>query len=274
MVDNNIVRVTDLTDYLFCPRKIYLKRVLGYKEEKREEAIFGSIVHHIFDRLNESEEEIVYEIEDDVPFEFILNLYERFTSKIIRDSLEKFKEEIKELQMKEEELILDIKKHIYDDIYERAKVVYNTMKLYDAYGILLWDRVEPKIKSELELFSDKYKLVGRIDRVEFYKNFIVPIEIKSGNFSRNHNIQLHAYFLLLKSNYPKYTIDRGVILYTKFRKRKEIVFKQSIIDKIMKIRDEVLDIIESGKDPGINDKNKCKKCAFYNICWKELKDIK
>jgi len=250
MIDN-FARVTDLIDYLFCPRKIYLKRVLEYEEERKEEAIFGSIIHYIFDKLNESEEEIVYEIEDGVPFDYILNLYEKFANEIIKESLEKFRDEIKELRIKEEELILDIKKHIYEDLYERAKIVYNTMNTYDVYGIVLWDKLEPKIKSELELFSDKYKLIGRIDRVEFYKNFIVPIEIKSGNFSKSHLIQLHAYALLLKSNYPKYIIDRGIILYTKLKKRKEVKLKNKLFDKVIEIRDAVLNIIESQKDPGI-----------------------
>jgi hypothetical protein len=58
------VRVTDITDYIFCPRKVYLKRVLKYSEEDTEQKIFGSIVHSLFDKINEKEKEIIFNIKD------------------------------------------------------------------------------------------------------------------------------------------------------------------------------------------------------------------
>jgi len=55
------VKVTDLTDYSFCPRKVYLKRVLGLREETNYQMFLGRVVHEIFENLNESEDKIVYE---------------------------------------------------------------------------------------------------------------------------------------------------------------------------------------------------------------------
>ncbi|HIP66850.1 MAG TPA: DUF911 domain-containing protein, partial [Candidatus Nanopusillus sp.] len=76
------VRVTDFLDYLFCPRKIYLKRVLDLEEERGEKALFGTLVHSVFDRLNEVEESIVYEIDDEYSFDYILKIYEITANKI------------------------------------------------------------------------------------------------------------------------------------------------------------------------------------------------
>ena len=268
------VRVIDFLDYSFCPRKIYLKRVLGLEEERGEKALFGTLVHSVFDRLNEIEEEIVYKIDDEYPFDYILKLYEATANKIINDVLDKYSEEIKEFSLSKEYLFIELKKHIYDDIYERAKNVYNTMKIYQEYGIFLWDKLEPKIKSELELLSDTLKIVGRIDRVEFYKDYIVPVEIKSGNSSSSHIFQIHAYALLLRHNFPNYTIDRGVIYYTKSRQRREVKLSYKYFSKVLAMRDKILSIIENEQDPGMNKNlNKCKKCTFYEVC-KKLKHKK
>jgi CRISPR-associated protein Cas4 len=263
------VRVTDLNDYLFCPRKVYLKRVLGLKEERGFEAIFGSLIHEIFDRLNECEEEIVYQIDDDYPFDYILNLYEDTAISIANEVINNFSEEIKELQVDRDYLLLKIKKHISEELWERAKNVYDAIQRYNEYGLLLWDKLEPKIYSELELLSDTLKMVGRIDRAEFYSERIVPVEIKSGRFSKSHLLQLHAYALLLKQNYPKYHIDWGVIYYTSSKRKKEVKFSNKLYDKVISLRDEILKIIESETDPGpCSNFNKCKKCALREYCKK------
>ncbi|MFP3132336.1 MAG: CRISPR-associated protein Cas4, partial [Candidatus Nanopusillus sp.] len=91
------VRVTDITDYIFCPRKVYLKRVLGYSEEDTEQKIFGSIVHSLFDKVNEKEKEIIFNIKEFVEYEKILNLYNSFLIKLLEESIKEFEEQIKNL---------------------------------------------------------------------------------------------------------------------------------------------------------------------------------
>ncbi len=266
------VRATDLTDYLFCPRKVYFKRVLGLEEEKKEQMLKGTLIHEVFDRINEREEKIVYQILDDLPFEGVLKLYEDALNNIIHEVLDSYEEDIKSFNLSKDDLFVEIKNHVFDDVYERAKNTYSTMKALQEYGIFLWDKIEPKIKTELELISDKYRLVGRIDRVEIYKNFMIPVEIKSGKSSKSHLVQLYAYGLLLKANFPKYYINKGVIYYTKNKRRKEVDLNERKEEIVLNIRDKVLDIVENEKDPGkLNNLNKCKKCFFYPICWKGLK---
>jgi CRISPR-associated protein Cas4 len=268
-INDKFVRVTDITDYMFCPRKVYLKRVLRYEEESTEKKVFGSIVHSIFDNINEKEKEIIYNIKENKGFEYILELYNKFLLEIIDKVIDEFKEEIEKLNMDINTIKIKSFNYISKDIEERAKNVFNFIINNDLYGIELWDGLEPKIMTELDVTSLKYNIVGRVDRLEIYRNFIIPYEIKSGFFKREHITQLYSYYLLLKDEFPKYKIEKGYILYVKDNYKKEIEFKnKKEIERILEIKDKILDMIENKEDPGKNYTEKCKKCLFYNICWK------
>ncbi len=263
------VRVTDITDYIFCPRKVYLKRVLGYSEEDNEQKIFGSIIHSLFDKINEKEKEIIFNIKEFVEYEKILNLYNNFLIKLLEESIKEFEEQIKNLNLDKNDIKIRAYNYVIKDIEDRAKNVFNFMKDNDLYGIELWESLEPKIKTELDVTSLKYNIVGRIDRLEIYKKHIIPYEIKSGFFRREHITQLYAYYLLLKDEFPNYDIRKGILLYAKNNHKIEIEFKNSSeIKKILDIKDKIIDMIDKKEDPGKKFSEKCKKCAFYNICWK------
>ena len=205
-----MIRVTDLIDYLICPRKVYIKRVLGIEEEKTEEMIRGEFIHEFLNIFDKEEEEIVYEILEPLPFEKILNLYKEKALEIIDRLKEKYKINFD-----------DVWNYIEFELIERAKNVYNFMTTYDVYGIELWENLEPKIKSEVELYSERYDLVGRVDRIEIYKSFIVPVEIKTGKerYSYLHKIQLAAYKMLLEENFPNKKIEDGYVYYPKTGKK-------------------------------------------------------
>jgi len=263
------VKVTDLTDYSFCPRKVYLKRVLGLREETNYQMLLGKIIHEIFENLNESEDKIVYEIDDNYDFQYILNLYKDYVSNLFEQLVNKYEEEIKELKIDLNNLKLDVFSNIMFDIEDRAKLVYQYMMTENVYGIELWELLEPKIITELDVRSEAYKLVGRIDRIEKYRNMMIPYEIKSGRFMKDHLIQIHAYYLLLKKEFPNYDIPHGIILYLRNKRKKEVYFSKNMLIRVLDIKDKVEEIIENQKDPGVIKKvDKCSKCAFYRYCYK------
>ncbi|MGC9079238.1 MAG: CRISPR-associated protein Cas4 [Nanopusillaceae archaeon] len=270
-MEERFVRVTDITDYLFCPRKVYLKRVLGYEEETNEKKIFGSIVHNILDNLNEREYEIVYNIKENRGYEYVKKLYEDFVLELIDKSIKKFEKDIKKLNIDVEKIKFQVFSYIYKEIEDRSKNIFNFMSENDLYGIELWYSLEPKILTEFDTISRKYNIIGRVDRIEKYnkRKEIIPYEIKSGFFSRDHITQIYTYYLLLKDEFPDYKIYKGYIYYVKDNKKFEIEFtNKNEIKRILEIKDKILDMIESEKDPGKVYKEKCQKCVFYNVCWK------
>jgi len=263
------VRVTDLTDYNFCPRKVYLKRILGLREETNYQIFLGKMIHDIFDNLNESEYKIVYKIDDDYDFQYILNLYKDYVLSLFEDLIKKYNSDIEELKIDLEDLKVNVLSSIMFDIEDRAKLVYQHMRMEGIYGIELWDKLEPKILTEIDVRSEAYNLLGRIDRIEKYKRIMIPYEIKSGKMNRDHLIQIHAYYLLMKKEFPDYDIPHGVILYLKKKEKREVYFSKGILNQVFYIKNKVEDILENSKDPGvIKELDKCKRCAFYKYCYK------
>jgi len=263
------VRVTDLTDYSFCPRKVYLKRVLGLREETNYQILLGKIVHEIFDNLNESEDKIVYKLDDVYDFQYVLGLYKNYVSSLFEELVKKYEKDINDLNVDINTLKLDVFSNVMFDIEDRAKLVYQYMRAGDVYGIELWEKLEPKILTELDVRSEAYNLIGRVDRIEKYRRMMIPYEIKSGKFMSDHLIQIHAYYLLLKKEFPDYDIPHGILLYLKKKKKKEVYFSRYMLSKVLDLKERVEDIVENQRDPGVIKKmDKCKKCAFYKYCYK------
>jgi CRISPR/Cas system-associated exonuclease Cas4 (RecB family) len=47
-----VLSITDITSYLYCPRKFYLKKVRGIKEKPNQAMIKGRLKHEILDIFN------------------------------------------------------------------------------------------------------------------------------------------------------------------------------------------------------------------------------
>lgn len=278
-ISNIHIRVTDIVDYYYCPRKIYIKKVLNIKSPDNDKKILGSIIHDIFDFLNDNEKNILINIKDFLEFDSIYRLYEDFISKQIDNILERYMDRIKKLNMDIDKIKVRVLSDIGKEIEFRVQNVYNFIKNNDVYGIELVYNLDPIIYSEYDVYSNKYDLAGRIDRLEVHKNekIMIPYELKTGFFQKEHIIQLYSYYLLLKDEfkYKNFDIPKGILLYTRDNYKKEIDFKDRYflkrnINLILSAIDSIYEMIYNKKDPGLNtDKNKCLKCEFFNICYKK-----
>lgn len=269
------IRVTDITEYLFCPRKIYLKYVKNIKEPQSKEKLLGNIIHETLEKINDAEQNIIYSIKDFIEFNELIKIYENELNKIIDSVIERYRTDIINFNMKEDEIRIKILKNVYQEIENRSKIIYETMNEKNLYGIELFYSLDPKVYSEHDIYSSRYNLKGKVDRLEVYmaNKIVIPYEFKTGRFDKNHELQLFAYYLILKDEYKNYRVNKGYIIYTKDNKLKEVNFerkdKREKINFILNIRDKIFDIVENKKDPGLNkDKSICQKCAFFKICYK------
>ena len=265
------VRVTDVIDYLICPRKVFLKRIEGYSEETRYEMLRGEIIHSFFEKLNKLEKDIVYQILDFKPYEAIYKIYKDASLKIIDEILKEKEEEIEKIDANILDLKFDVIFHTEYEIVERALNVYRTMKEKDIYGIELWEELKPKLLSEVEVLSEKERIFGRIDRIEDFGDYINAIEIKTSQKKYPnylHKVQLALYKYLCYENFPRKILKGTYLYYTYSRKKIKIDISNKFINKVLSIKDKVLEILEEKKDPGVQNKKYCSKCSFYPICYK------
>jgi len=77
------ISVSMLSTYLYCPRMLFLQKVLAVEEPPKESLVMGSIRHETYDRINKEEEIIVTSITKKTDLNGILELYRQNYLKIL-----------------------------------------------------------------------------------------------------------------------------------------------------------------------------------------------
>ncbi|MBW2978957.1 CRISPR-associated protein Cas4 [Candidatus Woesearchaeota archaeon] len=266
-----MISVTSLTSYLYCPRKLYLERIKGYVEIPKDILVKGAVKHRVFDELAETEESIVSNVSKDFDWNRILAHFKDNFSEILRRSVLKSAKQIKTANLNPMSVYNEFLIFFNKEAETRAKKIFDFMQKNKVYGSELWGLLLPKIKSEYKVSSFLLGLSGKIDRVEVYKDRLIPIEIKSGNPPRegaweNHKVQLAAYAMLLEDSF-KIKVNQGFVDYVDADVRANIDINPFLRDKVKELIKKVNALFASKSLPPIVDnENKCRVCGLRQKC--------
>jgi len=272
-----MVTATQLSSYLYCPRKLFLSNVLLVKEPLKQEMIKGTLWHETHELINNTEEKIVCSIKTK-NYQEIFDLYRRQYSKLLRNAIIKRKSELKEFNISLLDIFTDYWSSFEEEAKEHALNVVKFISKHEVYGKELWEKLTPKILSEQYFKSTKLKLSGIIDVLEMHdidgKITYVPIELKTGKYPdkgmwEGHKIQLAAYMLLLEDDGKP--VNEAAIKYRGAEKRilqMNTFLKEEVLDLV----DKTDKILTSLEPPDYTDnKNKCKSCSVKETCYDEEK---
>jgi CRISPR-associated protein Cas4 len=266
-----MIAVSLLSSYLYCPRRIFLEKVLGIRPPPAPPTFKGTVKHKVFDLINKYEEDLVTSIKSFQPFDDVFALYRRKYYKILSNTIIEFKPKLKELNIDPMQLFHKSWETFLKEARVRASNVFQFIKENKIYGTKLWENLTPKYLTELFLESKNLQLRGIIDKVEVNKGNYMPIELKSGNPPKTgvwpgNKIQLLAYILLLKE---KYNATEGYIHYIDHDDKRTITFNPFSEQEVIKIRDNITNLLESKTPPKIQEnKNKCTNCQLKEQCFK------
>jgi len=270
------ISVSLLASYLYCPRKIFLERVLGFYEPPKADLVIGTIKHGIFDKINKEEEEIVTNITEKIPFEELEETYKTAFSRILRETITENKENIKKLELNTPDIFKKTWPLILNQAKTRAANIHDFMQTHLVFGKELWEKLTPKIHSEFKIKSDTLNLSGIIDQLEIYEKGYVPIELKTGSAPKedawpNHKIQIAAYAMLLEEKYNT-EIKEGFVHYLDINEKRHIPINIFLKDEINQLIDKVKTLLESREIPDFcNNQNKCSACGLKETCFDEKK---
>jgi len=158
----------------------------------------------------------------------------------------------------------------------RSKNVFDFILKNNVFGDELWQRLTPKILSELRVESEGLKLKGIIDQVHVYEQDYVPFELKTGRAPDSgvwpsHRIQIAAYSMLLQEKFNK-PIKEGFVFYLDTKEKRHIAMNPFMKDEVRQIVSEVIGLLESRNIPDFcNNENKCMKCGLKATCYDEEK---
>jgi len=261
-----ILNVTDIIAYLYCPRKFYLKKIKGIKEKPNKFMIKGKIKHEIFDIFNKNEKNIVMNITRKIKKEEILELYRTEALKITNQIINLHKEVLSKFRLNSFDILHEILSSLEKEINLRIESVNKGIEK-DYFGEELWENLSPKYLSEVEVISENLALKGRIDRLEL-GNKIIPYEIKTRNeIYEEDKLQLAGYVLILEDRFKK---EIGIGIIETENDREEIKINKELKDKFLEIANEVRTLLREKKALPINSNfRKCQNCKFQDICFSE-----
>ncbi len=153
-----------LTSYMYCKRKLYLQYVLKFFEPIKVPTIKGTIRHETYDLINKEEENIVKSIKEKKTLEELKEIYKHKTSKLLRKAISKYREELEKLNISLPELFKNTWPLILEESEARANNVFNFMQQNLFFGEELWEKLTPKIQSEIKIESDELNLKGIVDQ--------------------------------------------------------------------------------------------------------------
>lgn len=272
------ISVSLLSAYLYCSRKLFLERVLMLEEPPKESIVLGSIRHEAYDNINRKEEQIVTSITKKEAFESLQALYKKEYLAILRKAVANNRERLEEANVG----VLDAYKKSFPFIMEesmsRASNIFNFIEANNVFGEELWQKLAPKIISELRVESDELRLKGVIDQVHAYDNEVyVPFELKTGRAPQDgvwpsHRIQIAAYSLLLQEKFNKPVKD-GFVVYLDTKEKRRIAINPFMMQEVKQIAGEVMALLERKELPDFcGNENKCRKCGLKQACYAQKRE--
>lgn len=278
-----MVNATQLSSYMYCPRKLFISSVLEIKEPPKKELVKGRVWHQTYELINKNESDIVKSINSG-NYSDIYDLYRRGFAKFLRNAIIMNKSELKEFEIDMLEIFNDYWTHFDEEAKTRALNVSDFIKRTNFFGAKLWDELTPKILSEQYFKSEKSNISGIIDMVEIHKikdcegtdmDLYVPVEFKTGKFPEKgmwdgHRVQLGAYLVLLEDSGKK--VSEGVLKYKDSSDKRVLVMDSMLRSEVIGIAKKTNSIITNFELPDFTDnKNKCAKCSFKEVCYDSKK---
>lgn len=266
-MQNKILSVTDLTSWLYCPRKLYFTKIKKFKQPLNKLMIIGKLKHNILEEFSKTEKQLITQIEKDYDRLELFLIYENFLKRIANQVFLKNNKLIEAFRVNRAEIF----KKVLEDFSEDIKIRIDSIKQGVSNGFLgeeLWEKILPKYISELRVESSSLGLRGRIDRVEVNKenNTIFPYELKTraGKYYYSDEIQLTAYAMLLQEFYNQ-PIEYGII--ESGGKKEKLKIKQENKDKVLEIAEKIRNLTEDTPPQLPSNFNKCKNCGFKKYCF-------
>ncbi|MGI9302820.1 MAG: CRISPR-associated protein Cas4 [Gammaproteobacteria bacterium] len=130
-----------------------------------------------------------------------------------------------------------------------------------------------RVEYGLPVWSDRLKLSGRCDVVEFHAgDRVYPIEYKHGKRRKwiNDDLQLAAQAVCLEEMLG-ISIEEGAIFHQRSRRRREVAIDSALREEVIRATEAVHALINRQSRPApTKQTQRCPECSLRQICQPEL----
>ena len=261
-----------LSSYLYCQRKFFLQYVLKLVEIPKEVMVKGSVRHETYDQINKNEENLVKSIKTEHAEQDILTFYQDQYERLLRQSIGKYHDRLLQVNVNPIELFEKIHPLIQAEAESRAITVFTFKTKHDLEGQELWDKLIPKIISELRVEAPEIKLKGIIDQIEQYPEEYVPVELKTGKCPSEgvwpgHKVQIAIYAMLIEAKFNT-KVREGFVKYLDAKTVRQVPINSFLKQEVRDLMAKVELIQKNNTLPDFTTNfNKCKPCSLKEKCY-------
>ena len=266
-----MIYVTDLTEYLFCPYKLYLKKIKGLPLPQTSEMLTGTIIHKIYEEVLSRERIIIEQrIEENMGIDEIFKILYADSKRVIKNIMIKNKSKLKEAGVDYLELIKELQEELKEDELLKSIRIKKYIGLYGKDANLYKNLFMLK-DMEFPISSNELGLSGKIDKLEEdSEGNLFPVELKTGLFSngirKHEKLQVSAYALILEKE-RGVKVPLGFLEYYQVKQRIPFLVKEEDKEEVLDILSKVKELLEEEKEPKKEKKNFCKRCGYNEFCW-------
>lgn len=266
-----MIYVTDLTEYLFCPYKLYLKKIKGVPLPQTSEMLTGSIIHKVYEEVLQREKiTIEQRICEEMGIDEIFKILYADSKRVIKNVMIKNKAKLKELGVDYLDLIKELQEELKEDELLKAIRIKKYISIYGKDKNLYQNLFMVK-DMEYPISSIELGLSGKIDKLEEdSEGNLYPVELKTGLFSngirKHEKLQVTAYALLLEKE-RGVKVPLGFLEYYQVKQRIPFLIKEDDKKEVLEILSKVKELFEGQKEPIKEKKSFCKRCGYSDFCW-------
>jgi CRISPR/Cas system-associated exonuclease Cas4 (RecB family) len=260
-----MISASELNSYCFCPRSIYLSKVLRIRPERTPAQARGLVSHAIRRELSLRQPKVLCRISDAAE---IGPAFEREVERVLADVPHIYRNLLSGIGA--EAYVAEVRAELLREftvLSEKLTYLVEQFGFDEAVRLLTPKWVEYSVR------SDSLMLSGRIDKV-MAEDSLVPVEIKTGAVPtgvwEGDRIQTCAYVMLLEDalSLPE-PIGVGFVEYTRVHERRPVQSTEGLRRRVIESRDAVAEIL-AGSIPDVcphGSARKCDACGFKEQCY-------
>jgi CRISPR/Cas system-associated exonuclease Cas4 (RecB family) len=269
MLSIDMIPVSLLSGYLYCPRKVFLEKVL--EQPARDTEIRTTVRNIVYDLVNQTDEAIVRAITPTDGLSDIESTYQKTYALICQRVVHGNADALRKAGIDPQATYKRFVSLLETEAKHRAANVQQFLVKHPVYGESLWEGLAPKIRSMYRLSSETLGLSGTVDAVEIYTDHVVPVELKTGKAPMSgiwpgHQLELGAYMLLLEERYAM-LIPTGKVRYVDEPNARDVAMNPFLRQKVLDTRDAVVRLFSENEIPAnIANEKKCLACGQSVPC--------
>ncbi|MFH1402740.1 MAG: CRISPR-associated protein Cas4 [Candidatus Altiarchaeota archaeon] len=265
MTENGLryVNASDMNVYAYCPRLLYLQRVMGLSNIVGHSTFKGLMGHAVRKELSLRQAKIMRLIREKGSADGILDSE---LDRISRDLPHIFREW---WIPDHASLLGEVKNEVSSEfriLADKMDLMVSEMGYEKALEYMTPWKIEYSIKSE------SLMLKGRVDKI-MRRDSLFPVELKTGvppeNVHNGHRLQICSYSMLVEDEFGV-MIPYGMVEYVRVHESRPVLNTEKLRREVLYSRDLILELLD-GDLPEVcphGSGKKCESCSLMQECYR------